>query len=74
MFYFWAKKVINPTDTPNIWPFMNMLIAFFKSFAVQGHCNDLKEFFWLDENNKEAQTYIQTYQDDISELQTRYID
>ena len=34
----------------------------------------MKEFFWLDENTDQAQRYIKTYQDDISELQQRYID
>ena len=74
MFYLWAKKVINPVDTPTVWPLMSMLITFFKHFAVQSHCNDLKEFFWHDETTVEAQTYIKQYKDDISEMQTRYID
>lgn len=58
MFYLWAKKFINPTDTPAIWPVMSMLISFFKHFTVQNHCKDMKEFFWQDENTQEAQTYI----------------
>jgi hypothetical protein len=74
MFYLWAKKLINPTDTPKLWPLMSILISFFKHFAVQEHCKDMKDFFWADENTQEAQTYIKQYQDDINELQVRYID
>ena len=74
MFYLWAKKFINPTDTPTLWPLMSVYISFFKHFTVQSHCKDMKEFFWHDETTQEAQTYIKQYQDDISELQNRYID
>jgi uncharacterized protein with PQ loop repeat len=58
MFYLWAKKLINPSDTPAVWPVMSMLISFFKHFEVQGHCKNMKEFFWQDESTQEAQTYI----------------
>ena len=74
MFYLWAKKFINPTDTPTLWPLMSVYITFFKHFTVQSHCKDMKELFWADETTQEAQTYIKQYQDDISELQNRYID
>lgn len=47
---------------------MKFLIKFFKLFEVQKNLNEMKSYFWHDENTKFAKAYIKQYTDDISDI------